>query len=145
MRHKQMMEQRDQERKHRREELGEQQESDRTAIDFYRDLAERLEKQNGRWEQDSQAKQRLIEHLAERDNQCQVRLARYWVWITQATGRIEWLTRLARDAGHDPGESLCMPQPPPEFDDTPGFRARSSAQNTANIAATNPVPPPLQP
>ncbi len=120
-------------------------EDDATAIGQYAELANRLEKQNARWEADSVSKQKLIDGLAEKDTLCQIRLARYWGWMAQATDRINLLTGMLREAGKEPHmEPLLVLKPPPEFDDRAGFDARTSAQNTAAISGINPIPPPMQ-
>jgi hypothetical protein len=141
------MEQEEQVHKHRRENR----QDEVTAVDQYRELADRLEKQNERWEADSKSKQKLIEELVERDTLCQIRIHKQWGWMTQANSwivaandRITWLSELARKEGHDvhvmvkPPE---LPPPPPEHDYAPSFHARSQAQNTEIIKAASPTLP----
>lgn len=130
---------------HDMESRRQTQEEDATAVSQYATLADRLEKQNARWEQSASAQQKLIDHLAEKDTLCQLRLMRFWGWMAQASDRINLLTAHLRAAGHDPGypplESL---KAPPEYDDSAGFAARTSAQDVASLSAANPLPTPLQ-
>lgn len=120
-------------------------ESDASAVAQYAALAERLEKQNARWEEQSREQQKAIDRGAEREMLCQIRLSRYWGWMCQASDHINQQGTALRESGH----GLHLPplpllKPPPEFDDLAGFEARSSAQSTEAIAAGNPIPPPIQ-
>ena len=112
-----------------------QQRRDATALDQYRELVGRLERQNRLLEATVAKQQQSINHLAERDTLCQIRMTRYWGWMAQASDRINLLTGALRQAGHDPGypplESL---KPPPEFDDQAGFIARTTAQEAKALS-----------
>lgn len=154
MKHKHQMEMKELEHKHSKESRADDKANNATAIAQYIELAERLEKQNERWEADSQSKQKLIDDLVERDTLCQIRLHQQYGWMQQAstwmstaTGRIQWLTVLAREKGHEIMDMVAppvIPNPPKEYDHGPEFHARSQAQNTETIRAASPVNSVLQ-
>ncbi len=135
--------------KHKLESASDKREAEETAVEQYSKLSARLEAQNARWEADSKEKQKLIEHLVDRDTLCQVRLARYWGWVLQADGwmrqsyeRMIWLTAMVKKEGFDVGGLMAPPKLPPEpedYDDGPNYQARTSKQNTENLKAVNSV------
>ena len=117
---------------------------DISAVEQYKEIADRLEKQNAKWELDSDRKQRLIEELVERDIQCQVSLTKYWSWIQSAHVRLVWLTKVATDAGHKLQEDVLPLPDSPRLDQNLRFTARTSAQDTVALKAAQsqiPTPP----
>jgi hypothetical protein len=125
---------------HQHEDRKQKQVEDDSVIGHYKDMAERLEKQNQRWQEDSDRKQKMIDELVERDTNCQVNIALYWGWMQGAQARIIWLTQQLRDKGTATTEIPALPEPPnPQY--SMQFRARTSAQDTETLKATNKLPP----
>jgi hypothetical protein len=134
--------------RHKREEKEDEHKYGGTVIDQYKEIADRLEKQNDKWEKDSERKQKLIDELVERETQCQISLTRYWAWMQAAQTRMAWLTKIALQDGHQLQEDLLPLPEPPKVDNNLRFNARTSAQDTASLKASQSKiiqPPPSNP